>query len=64
MLILGRTAKQGFIIGGDCEVKVLKVKGKKVTLGVNVDKQVSVVRTELIDNWDKPERLDDEHANR
>jgi len=50
MLALSRLAQEGLIIkAGDetIRVVVLKIKGHRVTLGVEADKKVKIVREEL-----------------
>ena len=47
MLVLSRKTDERIKIG-DIEVVVLEIQGNKVRLGINAPREISVVRTELI----------------
>jgi carbon storage regulator len=48
MLILTRTPEQTLIIGDDVRIKVLRITGKQVQLGIDAPRSVPVVREELL----------------
>jgi carbon storage regulator CsrA len=47
MLVLEREVGESLVIGDDILVKVLRVRGDKVTLGITAPKQVQVDRLEI-----------------
>ncbi len=47
MLVLGRKPKQGIRINNDIVVKVVAIKGNRVTLGFEAPRCVRIVRDEL-----------------
>jgi carbon storage regulator len=47
MLILRRGLEQSINIGGDVTVKIIEVKGKLVSLGIEAPKSISVHREEI-----------------
>lgn len=47
MLILTRRADESIMIGADIEVKVLRISGRQVHLGICAPRQVSVFRQEI-----------------
>jgi carbon storage regulator len=47
MLVLEREIGESLVIGSDIEVKVVRVRGAKVTLGITAPKQVPVDRLEI-----------------
>lgn len=47
MLILMRRCEESIIIGNDIEVKVLKIQGNQVHLGIDAPREVSVYRHEI-----------------
>ena len=48
MLVLTRRIGEEIVIGGDIRVAVLRVKGKKVRLGITASPSVAVHRQELL----------------
>jgi carbon storage regulator len=48
MLVLSRRVGQSLRIGSTIEVRVVRVEGDRVTLGVVAPRDVSVVRAELL----------------
>jgi carbon storage regulator len=48
MLVLTRRAGQALRIGGSIEVRVVRIEGDRVVLGVVAPREISVVRDELI----------------
>lgn len=49
MLVLTRRANQAIRIGPNVEVRVIRVEGDRVVLGIAAPRHVAVVRSELID---------------
>lgn len=47
MLILMRRCEESIIIGSDIEVKVLKIQGHQVHLGIDAPRDVPVYRNEI-----------------
>jgi len=47
MLILTRKADESIIIGNDVVIKVLKVQGNQVHIGINAPRDISVYRHEI-----------------
>ena len=58
MLVLSRKRQQAIVIGGAdgscqaCRVTVLEIRGGTVRLGIDVDDQVPVLRSEIADRAD------------
>jgi carbon storage regulator len=48
-LVLSRYEEQSIMIGNDIEIRVIAVKGEKVTLGIEAPRQTPVHRRELFD---------------
>ena len=53
MLVLSRKLQEAIRIGGSV-VKVLKVKGDRVTLGIEADPEIGIWREELLTETAKP----------
>ncbi|WP_366923010.1 carbon storage regulator [Metallumcola ferriviriculae] len=49
MLILTRKKDQGVVINGGIEVFVAAIEGNKVKLGIKAPKEVSIIRSELME---------------
>lgn len=49
MLILTRKSDESIIIGNNIEIKVLKVQGNQVHIGINAPRALSVYRKEIYD---------------
>jgi carbon storage regulator len=47
MLVLSRRNGESIVIGGGITVKVLRVKGNVVQLGIDAPKEVAIQRSEL-----------------
>ena len=47
MLVLTRKENQSVRIGNDVVVKILAVKGNRITIGIEAPKEVKILRTEL-----------------
>ena len=47
MLVLTRTENESVIIGDDIEIVVTEVRGKKVRLGINAPRDITVHRKEI-----------------
>ncbi|MGI9455782.1 MAG: carbon storage regulator [Aeoliella sp.] len=50
MLVLGRQAGESIHIDGRIKIKILKLKGNQVRIGIDAPGDVSIVRSEL-DDW-------------
>jgi carbon storage regulator len=49
MLVLTRRANQAIRIGPNVEVRVVRIEGDRVVLGIAAPRHVAVVRTELVE---------------
>jgi carbon storage regulator len=49
MLILTRKSDESIIIGNNIQIKVLKVQGNQVHLGIDAPRELSVYRQEIYD---------------
>lgn len=47
MLVLSRKENESLVIGNGIKVTVLKIKGNRITIGIEADRDVRVVRGEL-----------------
>ena len=47
MLILTRRLGQVFMVGNDVHIKVLRIKGKQVQLGIDAPTEIPVYRQEI-----------------
>lgn len=50
MLVLSRRINESIIIGDDIEIKILKVEGKTVKIGISAPKSVKIYRKEIYDS--------------
>ena len=50
MLVLSRKAKQEIMIGDNIIVKIIKVRGSKIKIGIEAPNNVAIVRTEVEDD--------------
>lgn len=53
MLILTRKRGEKLVISGPCTIQVVRVQGDRVRLGVIADKEVRVLRGELLKEKEK-----------
>ncbi len=58
MLCLTRKKDEVITIGDDIEVMVIEIRGNKVRLGINADRNISVHRKEIYDAIKREEILD------
>lgn len=49
MLVLKRKEGQSIVVGGNIIIKVHKIEGKSVKLAIDAPKEISILRTELIE---------------
>ena len=49
MLVLNRRPNEEIVIGEDIRVRVLRVRGKSVSLAIDAPGCVSIVRSEIVD---------------
>ena len=50
MLVLTRKAGQTVALGGEIEIRVVRVEGDEVRLGIIAPRQVAIVRGELLED--------------
>lgn len=50
MLVLTREVDQDIVIGGDVRIRVLRVNGGRVRIGIDAPRSVRVTRGELLTN--------------
>ena len=50
MLILTRTPGEAVNLGDDIKVRVLRVRGQEVQIGIDAPEDVDIVREELLDD--------------
>ena len=50
MLVLSRRINESIMIGDEIEIKILKVEGKTVKIGISAPKSVKVYRKEIYDS--------------
>ncbi len=48
MLVLSRKQAESILIGGNIEIKVLRIQGNAIRLGINAPKDITITRAELI----------------
>lgn len=56
MLIISRKHSEGIKIAGPCRIVVLDVRGGNVKLGIEADRSVRILRSELADEPDEPRK--------
>jgi carbon storage regulator len=49
VLVLTRRTEESLVIGGNIVITVLGVEGEKVKLGIDAPREVSILRSELLD---------------
>lgn len=49
MLVLTRKVDEGIVIGDNIEIKVIAIEGSKVKLGITANKDISIVRKEILE---------------
>ncbi|MGN1393319.1 MAG: carbon storage regulator CsrA [Succinivibrionaceae bacterium] len=52
MLILTRRIDESLTINGNVKITVLSIKGNQIRIGIEAPKDVSIQRTELLENDD------------
>ena len=62
MLVLTRRTEESVVIGGNIVITVLGVEGEKVKLGIDAPREVTILRSELMDAAAQPNRLADKPA--
>ena len=56
MLVLSRKEDEKIIIGDSIVITVVKVENNKVRLGIEADRNVPIIRSELIDRMNQEEK--------
>lgn len=59
MLILMRRKEEAIIIGGNILIKVLKIEGNQVHLGIEAPKEVTIYRSEILEEEEDIEVVND-----
>lgn len=49
MLVITRKSSESFVIGNDIRIKILEINGDKVKIGIEAPKNVSVLRSEVLE---------------
>lgn len=49
MLVLSRKVDEGIIIGDNIKIRVIAVEGNQVKLGIIADKDITIVREEILE---------------
>jgi carbon storage regulator CsrA len=49
MLVLSRKADESILIDGRIKIRILKIKGNQVRIGIDAPKEVAIIRSELED---------------
>ena len=57
MLILSRKADESIIIGDNIEIKVISIEKGMVKLGIDAPNDISILRSELIKEVEKTNRI-------
>ena len=63
MLVLTRRTEESVVIGGNIIVTVLGVEGEKVKLGIDAPREVTILRSELLDVIQQQNRLAEKLAS-
>ncbi|MCH2176343.1 MAG: carbon storage regulator CsrA [Lentisphaeria bacterium] len=61
MLILMRRLNESIMIGDDIEIRVLKIQGGQVHLGIDAPREVSVYRKEIWESMQKEAKESSTH---
>lgn len=63
MLVLTRRTEESVVIGGNIVITVLGVEGEKVKLGIDAPREVTILRSELLDAIEQQNRLAEKPAS-
>ena len=63
MLVLTRRTEESVVIGGNITVTVLGVEGEKVKLGIDAPREVTILRSELLEAIRQQNRLAEQLAS-
>ena len=64
MLVVTRRRGESIMIGDDIEVKLLKIDGKQVQIGIAAPRAVPILRTEIAERIAKRDLADRHHRDR
>ena len=53
MLVLTRKMGEGIVVGGNIQLKVLRISGSRVTIGIEAPQSVRVLRADLAGDADR-----------
>lgn len=56
MLAISRRAGESFLIGDNTRIKVVRINGDKVRIGIEAPEEIKVVREELVKKEGRDER--------
>ena len=63
MLVLSRKINQTICIGKDIVIRVVKINGSTIRLGIDAPGNVEILRGELLNHWSSPDGTDSFRLN-
>ena len=64
MLVLTRKEDESIIIGGDIEIKITRIRGNNVRIGVNAPRYMPIYRKEIGPFFSHNDKIDEELNSR